>query len=73
LIKLYNVRTHPGLKESVYNQAVDGASNGNVDETTSVNKDATAEKKEVIALNFYKYRMDKNSMAVTFKCLPHAA
>ena len=64
------MRTHPGLKESIY-QSADTASNGNIDETTSVNKEAV-EKKDVIALNFYKYRMDKNTMAVTFKCLPHA-
>lgn len=66
------MRTHPGLKESAYVQPVDITSNSGADETASVNKEATAEKKDIIALNFYKYRMDKNTMAITFKCLPHA-
>ena len=30
------------------------------------------QQKEITALNFYKYRLDKNSLRVTFLCLPAA-
>jgi len=44
-----------------------------VDERDSgVAKDAAAapEKKDIVALNFYKYRVDKNTMRITFMALP---
>jgi len=72
LTKLFNVRTHPGIRESSYVQAAD--SMGSVDDRESAgNKDVVApEKKEVVALNFYKYRVDKNSMRITFMALPYS-
>jgi hypothetical protein len=30
------------------------------------------ELKEITALNFFKYRLDKNSLRATFMCLPSA-
>jgi len=47
---------------------------GSVDDRESAgNKDVVApEKKEVVALNFYKYRVDKNSMRITFMALPYS-
>ena len=66
------MRTHPGIRESSYITPADAS--GSVDERESgAAKDAPSpEKKEVVALNFYKYRVDKNSMRITFMALPYA-
>jgi hypothetical protein len=71
LTKLFNVRTHPGIRESSYIPPVENS--GSVDDRESNAKDIVPpEKKEVVALNFYKYRVDKNSMRITFMALPYS-
>jgi hypothetical protein len=53
LVKHFNVRCHPALKESAYNEG-------------------EGSHKDVTTLNFFKYRLDRNSMRITFLCLPPA-
>jgi len=69
LVKMFGVITHPSIKESAYVQR--DSELASVDENASQLKEAES-KKEVIALNFYKYRVDKNSLRITFLCLPPA-
>ena len=68
LVRMFGVITHPSIRESSYIQK--DSELASVDENASQLKEA--EKKEVIALNFYKYRLDKNSLRITFLCLPPA-
>jgi hypothetical protein len=70
LVKMFGVLTHPSIKESSY--ITPSNELASVDENTSQLKDQTDSKKEVIALNFYKYRIDKNTFRITFLCLPPA-
>lgn len=61
LTKLFNIKLHPALRESSYR---DGQEKNEVEDDTM--------QKEIIALNFMKYRLDKNSLRTMFLCLPPA-
>ena len=64
---MFGCKTHPALRENSYR-------------TTDVNNNASAANesqgdepvREIVALNFYKYRLDKASLKATFLCLPPA-
>ena len=67
LVRMFGIKTHPALRESSYRGA-DSQNAGAV-----ANTDASHEKqplREILALNFYKYRLDKASLRVAFLCLP---
>lgn len=48
LVKLFNIQTHPAIKESTYKPKGTGL----------------LDDKEVTGLNFYKYRLDCNTLKV---------
>jgi hypothetical protein len=48
LVKLFGVQTHPSLRESTYKPK----------------GSATLDEKEISVLNFYKYRLDCNSLKI---------
>jgi len=54
LVKMFNIIVHPGMRESSYRQK----------------HDKLSEEREINALNFYKYRLDRNSLRVCFLALP---
>ena len=63
---MFGIKTHPGLRESTYRpveQSTGSVVNESVDEQAA---------REIVALNFYKYRLDKASLRVAFLCLPPA-
>lgn len=63
LIKLFGIKTHPALRLSTYRNDHGGSSHQSHNEEDG---------KEVAALTFYKYRLDKNTLRATFLCLPSA-
>ena len=67
LIRLFGIQTHPALRESTYRDkdTMQALNNGDA----SVDDQQV---KEVTALTFYKYRLDRNSLRATFLCLPSA-
>ena len=64
---MFGIKTHPALRESTY-RPMELASNGSL-QNESQDDQAL---REIVALNFYKYRLDKASLRVTFLCLPPA-
>mmetsp|Transcript_5391 Transcript_5391/g.6658 ORF Transcript_5391/g.6658 Transcript_5391/m.6658 type:complete len:106 (-) Transcript_5391:1098-1415(-) len=67
LVRMFGIKTHPALRESTY-RPCESTSNGSV-----VNESVDEQQlREIVALNFYKYRLDKASLRVTFLCLPPA-
>lgn len=60
LAKLFSIKIHPALRESSYRESKD---DGEPDEVMA---------REITALNFNKYRLDRNSLRVMFLCLPLA-
>ena len=69
LIRLFGTTTHPALRETSYRDketmlAQAAAVQDGTDDEQKI--------KEITALNFYKYRLDKNSLRATFLCLPSA-
>lgn len=66
LVRLFNIKTHPALKESAYrNEQSANDSNANQSQEEVAQR-------EIVSLNFFKYRLDKASLRVTFLCLPAA-
>ena len=66
LIGLFKIKLHPALRESSYRSepAVTGSVlNESQEEPTP---------REIVALNFFKYRLDKNSLRACFLALPAA-
>ena len=66
LVRLFGIKTHPALRESSYrseSQTNASAANESQDEVPA---------REILALNFFKYRLDKASLRVAFLCLPAA-
>lgn len=55
LVKLFNIQCHPAIKESTYKPK------GN----------STLEDKEINVLNFYKYRLDCNTLKVISLSINH--
>ena len=67
LVGLFKVKTHPALRESSYRSDVVGAG-------ASVLNDSQEQptEREIVALNFFNYRLDKNSLRACFLALPAA-
>ena len=68
LVRLFGIQTHPALRETTYRDketimAQAAAADGSQEDQ---------QVKEITSLNFYKYRLDRNSLRVTFMCLPSA-
>lgn len=64
---MFSIKTHPALRESTY-RPNDATVNGSViNESTD-----EQQQREIVALNFFKYRLDKASLRVTFLCLAPA-
>ena len=66
LVRLFGIKTHPALRYSSYRTS-DSQSH-----SMSAAEAAEQEIKEITALNFFKYRLDKNTLRATFLCLPSA-
>ena len=67
LVRLFGIKTHPALRESSYRQdATASGSNANESQEEAVQR-------EILALNFYKYRLDRASLKAAFLCLPSAS
>jgi len=64
LVRMFGIKTHPALRESTYRHTESGANDG-------ASHDDQIQR-EIVALNFYKYRLDRASLRVTFLCLPSA-
>lgn len=62
LTKLFNIKLHPSLRESTYRESKDSHDEMPDDQII----------REITALNFTKYRLDRNSLRVMFLCLPAA-
>ena len=67
LVRMFGIKTHPALRESSYRQDVP---NGSASQANESQEEQPL--REILALNFYKYRLDKASLRVTFLCLPAA-
>lgn len=68
LVRMFNIKTHPALRENSYRsneQNAGGVSNVNESQEEQ-------HQREILALNFYKYRLDRASLRVAFLCLPSA-
>lgn len=64
LVRMFGIKTHPALRESTYRHSEHSANDAaSADEHVS---------RDIVALNFYKYRLDRASLRVTFLCLPSA-
>ena len=61
LTRMFGTKTHPGLRESSYREIQDN--------TSQAEEHAT---RDITAINFFKYRLDRNSLRTTFLCLPSA-
>lgn len=61
LMRMFGTKTHPGLRESSYREITDNASNAEEQPA-----------RDITAINFFKYRLDRNSLRATFLCLPAA-
>lgn len=66
LVRMFNIKTHPALRENSYRTET----NTNASVTHESQDEQT--QREIVALNFFKYRLDKASLRVTFLCLPSA-
>ena len=67
LVRLFGIKTHPALRESTYrSEPPAGGSNANESQEEQTMR-------EILALNFYKYRLDRASLKVAFLCLPSAS
>ena len=69
LVRMFGINTHPALRESSYRDRETLQAQAQLNADASVDEQ---QQKEITALNFYKYRLDKNSLRVTFLCLPPA-
>ena len=67
LVRMFNCKTHPALRENSYRTNAD---NNNASAANESQHDEPV--REIVALNFYKYRLDKASLKATFLCLPPA-
>ena len=66
-MRLFGIKTHPALRESTYrSEPPAGGSNANESQEEHTMR-------EILALNFYKYRLDRASLKVAFLCLPSAS
>ena len=69
LVRMFGIKTHPALRESSYR----GSEQQNAAAASNTNESQEEQPlREILALNFYKYRLDKASLRVTFLCLPAA-
>lgn len=63
LAKMFNIKVHPSLRESTYRESKDSHEADMPDDQMM---------REITALNFMKYRLDRNSLRVMFLSLPAA-
>ena len=68
LIRMFGINMHPALRESSYRDKENVAAHLSNAEASNDEQ----QQKEITALNFFKYRLDKNTLRVTFLCLPPA-
>ena len=67
LVRMFNIKTHPALRESSYR-----TTDANHNESAANQSQHDEPVRDIVALNFYKYRLDKASLKATFLCLPPA-
>ena len=65
LVRLFGIKTHPALRENSYRSEPSLANNSAANESQEEQPI-----REIVALNFFKYRLDKASLRVTFLALP---
>lgn len=72
LVRLFGIKTHPALRESSYRSEEAKAQQSHA-QTSNVNESQEEPPvREIVTLNFFKYRLDLNSLRVCFLCLPAA-
>ena len=67
LMGLFKIKTHPALRESSYRTENASAAGASVNDSQE-----EIGQREIVALNFFKYRLDKNSLRACFLALPAA-
>ena len=67
LVRLFGIKTHPAIRYSTY-RTTDSATSQNQSAADAADEGL----KDVTALDFFKYRLDKNTLRATFMCLPSA-
>ena len=67
LVRMFGIKTHPALREATYRHAVNHEVGSHLNESHDEHLP-----REIVALTFYKYRLDRASLRATFMCLPSA-